>query len=101
MATHDMFLAMILANAKREESSGIILTVENSKARIDLLLLDGSSRPLTPPPPEILVKIIDRLEDGETSFSSSVFAAQIETVTVKRGPSSIQASISAWTIEHT
>lgn len=101
MAAHDMFLAMILANARREESSGVILTVENSQSRIELLLLDGSSRPLTPPPPEILVKIIDNLEDGQTSFSSSVFMAEIETVTVKRGPSSIQASITSWTIEHT
>lgn len=50
---------------------------------------------------EVLVKIIDVMEDGQRAYSSSVFAAQIEGVTFKRGPSSVQATISEWTIEHT
>ena len=100
MAAHDMFLAMILVNAKREEAQGVVLTVENSKSRIDILLLDGSSRPLTPPQPEVLVKIIDLLEDGQRAFSSSVFAVEVEAVKIQRGPSSVQASISDWSIEH-
>ena len=101
MAAHDSFLAMILANARREEAKAVVLTVENSKSRIDILLLDGSSKPLTPPPPEVLVKIMDAMEDGQRAYTSSVFAAQIEGVTFKRGPSSLQATISEWSIEHT
>jgi hypothetical protein len=101
MAAHDMFLAMMLANAKREEARGIVLTVDNQVSRIDMLLLDGSSKQLTPPPPEILLKIIEILEDGQTQFRSSVFEATIETVKVQRGPSGMAATISSWTIEHT
>jgi hypothetical protein len=101
MAAHDMFLAMMLANAKREEASGIVLTVDNQASRIDMLLLDGSSKPLTPPPAEVLLKIIQILEGGQTQFRSAVFEATIEAVNVKRGPSGMAATISSWTIEHT
>ena len=100
MAAHDMFLAMILANARREEARGIVLIVENTTSQIHMLLLDGSSQPLTPPPAEVLIKIIESLEQGQTDFRSSVFAAGIEEVKVQRGPSGITASISSWTIEH-
>jgi len=100
MAAHEKFLAMILANARREEASRVVLQVDNDKAEIHLLLLDGSSRPLSAPPPEILLKIIESLEKGDTDFRSSVFAATVETVSVQRGPSGILASISEWIIEH-
>jgi len=96
-----MFLAMMLANAKRIEARGIVLTVDNQVSRIDMLLLDGSSKSMTPPPPEILLKIIEGLEKGATQFRSSVFEATIETVTVQRGSSATAATISSWTIEHT
>jgi len=100
MAAHDMFLAMMLANAKREEARGIVLSVDNENSRIDLLLLDGSSKPLTPPPSEVLLKIIEILEGGQTQFRSSVFEATIETINIQRGMSGIAATISSWTIEH-
>jgi hypothetical protein len=100
MAAHDMFLAMILTNARREEARAIVLTVENATPQIHMLLLDGSTRPLTPPPAEILIKIIESLEQGQTDFRSSVFAVAIETVDVQRGPTGMTASISSWTIEH-
>ena len=95
-----MFLAMILTNARREEARGVVLTVENAKPQIVMLLLDGTCQPLTPPPSDILVKIIESLEQGQREFQSSVFAVGIDTVDIKRGPSSMVASISEWTIEH-
>jgi hypothetical protein len=95
-----MFLAMLLQNARRKEARGLMLTVDRSIARIDMLLVDGSSLPLTPPPAEILMKIIENLERGERSFCSNVFDVTIEQVTVQRGVDNIVAHISDWSIEH-
>ena len=95
-----MFLAMLLQNARRKEARGLVLTVDRSEARIDMLLLEGSSQPLTPPPAEILMKIIESLERGQRAFSSSVFDVTIEQLTVQRGVDNTVAHISSWSIEH-
>lgn len=100
MAKHDMFLAMILQNARRAEARGVVLTVERQVSRIDMLLLDGSCRPLNAPPADILLKIIESLESGQRDFSSSVFAANIETVHIQRGAENTVAHIERWTMEH-
>lgn len=96
---HDSFLAMILTNAKRVEARALTLTVDKLDVRIDMLLLDGSSQSLISPPPEILVKIIENLEQGKKQFQSSVYRATVETVDVKRGDCNMMAYISAWSIE--
>ena len=101
MAAHDMFLAMILANAHREEARGVMLAVEDAKSQIHMLLLDGSTQPLTAPPAEVMVKIIESLEQGQTEYRSAVFVAEIEQVDVQRSPTGMSASISTWTITHT
>jgi hypothetical protein len=72
MATHNMFLAMILTNAKRAEARAVLLTVDKMQPRIDMLLLDGSSQPISAPPPDILLKIIESLDKGQTEYQSSV-----------------------------
>lgn len=100
MAAHEMFLAMILKNAQRLEAKGVLLSVDDAKPRIDMLLLDGSSQPVTPPPAGVVLKIIELLEGGQTLYRSSVFAVTIDTVQVQRGATSTHAHISAWSIEH-
>jgi hypothetical protein len=100
MSKHNMFLAMVLTNAKREEASGVVLTVEGTQSRIDMLLHDGSSTPLTAPPPEILLKMIESLEQGETEFRSAVYEVTIEQVVVQRGADSMRAHVSVWNIGH-
>lgn len=101
MASHGMFLAMVLANAKRQEARSVVLTVEALKPRIDLLLLDGSTQALAAPPAEVLLQILVSLEEGQRQFSSSVYAAHIEKVAVQRGADSVAAHISDWSIAHT
>lgn len=96
-----MFLAMILTNAKREEARAITLTVDKMQTRIDMLLLDGSSQALSAPPPEILLRIIESLDQGQAEFRSSVYAATVEQVTVSRGADGVQAYIEVWSIDHT
>ncbi|MFH0937927.1 MAG: hypothetical protein V1899_01360 [Planctomycetota bacterium] len=100
MATYDMFLAMALTNAKREEATALTLTVEREKSRIEMLLPDNSNRTLHAPPGEILIKIIESLEQGRTTFSSNVYVAAIEDVQVQRGTDNLVARISRWRIEH-
>ena len=98
---HDMFLAMILTNAKRAEARAVVLTIDKQQSRIDMLLLDGSSQPISAPPPEILLKIIDSLDKGQTEFQSSVYSATVEQVTVSRGADGMQAHVAVWNIDHT
>jgi len=100
MNKHDMFLAMVLTNAKRAEARGVVLTIDRAEARIDMLLLDGSSQPMTPPPAEILMKIIANLERGEREFVSHVFVILIDDVTIQRGPETTVAHIAKWSMEH-
>ena len=100
MSKPEMFLAMVLTNAKREEARGLLLSVELQRAKIDMLLLDGSCRQLAAPPPEILQEIIDILENGQRQFSSSVYAVTVDKVRVERGSGRIAAHISSWMIEH-
>jgi len=100
MASHDSFLAMVLTNAKREEAAELTLTVEREKARIEMLLPDGSRRPLSAPPCEILIKIIESLEQGQVQFASSVYSATVEDVQVQRGVDGMVAHITRWSIEH-
>jgi hypothetical protein len=100
MAMHDMFLAMVLTNAKRAEARALVFTVDPDQARIDMLLLDGSSQQLQAPPPEVIVKIIELLDEGERNFQSSVYAATVEKVQVMRGPDRVQAYVSEWSIDH-
>ncbi len=100
MASHEMFLAMILKNAQRAEAKGIVLTVDQNTPRIDMLLLDGSSQPLTSPPADVVLKMIEVLEKGQTTFRSSVFIIEIHTVQVQRGATSTHAHISAWKTTH-
>ncbi|HYG77851.1 MAG TPA: hypothetical protein VEK08_22790 [Planctomycetota bacterium] len=100
MKTHDMFLAMVLTNAKRAEARGVMLTVDRAESRIDMLLLDGSCQPMTPPPADVLLKIIERLEQGEREFTSSVFSIVIEEVSIQRGIDNTIAHISNWSMEH-
>jgi hypothetical protein len=101
MATHNMFLAMILTNAKRAEARAVLLTVDKMQPRIDMLLLDGSSQPISAPPPDILLKIIESLDKGQTEYQSSVYSATVEEVTVSRGPDGVQAHVAVWKIDHT
>jgi hypothetical protein len=95
-----MFLAMVLTNAKREEARALTLTVDRAEVRIDMLLLDGSSRQLSAPPSEIMIKIIETLEGGERTFESSVYSITIDAVDVQRGPDNMVAYISQWNMEH-
>jgi hypothetical protein len=95
-----MFLAMVLTNAKRAEASEVVLTVEADKSRIDMLLLDGSSQPLTAPPPEVLLRIIAVLEGGQNEFCSNVFTVTVEKVEVERGSGTATARIRNWSIGH-
>jgi len=95
-----MFLAMVLTNAKREEARALTLTIDRAESRIDMLLLDGSSRQLSAPPPEIMIKIIEALETGERTFESSIFSITIDAVDVQRGPDNMVAYISQWNMEH-
>ena len=95
-----MFLAMVLANARRVEARAVEFSVENSDARIDLLLIDGSSQPLSAPPAEVLLKIIDELESGKRHFQANVYTASIEEVKIARGDTSILARVSRWKIDH-
>lgn len=91
---------MVLANARRQEARSVVLEVAGAKPRIELLLLDGSSRPLVAPPAEVLLEIMGALEDGQRQFSSKVFQATISEVAVQRGVDSMKAHISGWKIEH-
>lgn len=100
MAAHDMFLAMILKNAQRAESKGVVLTVDENGPRIDMLLLDGSSRPVTSPPADVVLKMIESLEKGETDFRSTIFIISINEVQVQRGATSTHAHISSWKTTH-
>jgi hypothetical protein len=100
MAAAHMFLAMILTNAKREEARALTLFVEDERPGIDMLLLDGSCRQLSPPPAEIMLGIIESLEGGETLFESSVYSVTVEQVEVRRGSTSMIARISTWTVAH-
>ena len=101
-----MFLAMVLTNAKRAEARAVILTVggpgtaTEMHARIDMLLLDGSSQPLSAPPATILGQIIAALEQGQRVFTASVHAATIAQVNVTRAEANKIAYISQWSIEH-
>jgi len=100
MSKPDMFLAMILTNAKREEAKAVCFSVEGDRSRIDLLLLDGSSRKLAAPPPEIMIQIIERLEAGERQFESAIYSVVIERVSVRRGLEALFAEVEEWSIEH-
>ena len=96
---HDMFLAMALTNAKREEATALTLTVEREKSRIEMQLTDNSNRTLHAPPYDILIKIIESLEQGRTTFFSNAYMAEIEDVRVQRGIDTLMARISRWSIE--
>lgn len=100
MASHEMFLAMILKNAQRAEAKGIVLTVDEKGPRIDMLLLDGSSRPVTSPPADVVLKMIETLEKGQTSVRSSIFIVDIDEVQVQRGATSTHAHITHWKTTH-
>jgi hypothetical protein len=100
MAMHDSFLAMILTNAKREEASSLTLIVDRDQPRIDMILPDGSLRPISPPPAPIMIKIIEGLEQGARTFESNVFLVTIETVHVQRGIDNVVAQVASWSIEH-
>jgi hypothetical protein len=100
MAAPKMFLAMILTNAKREEARALTLRVEHSRPAIDMMLADGGTRQLSPPPAEIMVGIIELLENGETLFESSVYSVTIEEVQVQRTDCAMIAHINNWTVEH-
>jgi len=95
-----MFLAMMLVNAKRTEACSVVLAVEGATPRIEMLLADGSRRPLVAPPAEVLLEIVALLEQGQRECSSSVYAVNIEEVTVQRGIDSAQAHISRWSVGH-
>lgn len=100
MAAHDQFLAMILTNARREEATSLTLIVDRDAPRIDMQLLDGSSRALQAPPPEIMLRMIEGLEQGCKTYESSVFLVTVETVNVQRGVDNVVAHIASWSIEH-
>jgi hypothetical protein len=100
MAAHDMFLAMILKNAQRAEAKGIVLTVDEKGPRIDMLLLDGSSRPVTSPPADVVQKMIESLEKGQRDFRSTIFIIVINDVKIQRGATSTLAHISSWKTTH-
>jgi hypothetical protein len=100
MAAPDMFLAMILTNAKREEARRLTLSVAGDKPCIEMELDDGGTRMLSAPPVEVLIGIIQTLEQGKKVFESNVFSVRIETVSVRRGPADVVACVSKWTIEH-
>ena len=100
MATHDMFLAMILTNARREEARALTLTVAAQKSSIEMTLADGTARTLSAPPPEVLTRIIENLAGGQTLFESSVFSVTVETVKLQREAGRLSACIFGWTIEH-
>jgi len=100
MAAHDMFLAMILKNAQRAEAKGIVLTVDEKGPRIDMLLLDGSSRPVTSPPADVVLKMIESLEKGQRDFRSTIFIIVVNDVQVQRGSTSTHAHISNWKTTH-
>lgn len=96
-----MFLAMILKNAQRAEAKGVALSVLESKPSIHLLLHDGSSQPVTAPPADVVMKIINCLDGGQREFRSSVFIVTIETVNVMKGGTTSVAQIMQWSIGHT
>jgi len=100
MATHGMFLTMVLANAKRQEARSVVLAVDGPRPRIDMLLLDGSSQALVAPPADVLLGIMASLEAGQRQFSSKVYEANISEVVVQRSVDGVTARISAWSIEH-
>jgi hypothetical protein len=91
---------MVLVNAKRQEARSVVLTVEGGNARIDMLLLDGSSTPLIAPPAEVLLGIIAGLDKGEREFSSNVYETNVQEVTIQRGTDSTRAQISRWDVGH-
>ena len=98
MAAQEMFLAMILTNAKREEAQTVELRVDATEARIELIQSGGSRRALVAPPGEILMGLIERLEQGQREFASSVFIATVDSVQITRTPHCTQAAVSSWTI---
>ncbi len=100
MAAHDMFLAMVLTNAKRAEARAVTLTVDRQQTRIAMQMLDGSSTPLSAPPAEVMIKIIESLEQGQTVFESAVYSITIESMDVQRGTDNMSACISTWTMAH-
>ena len=100
MAKHEMFLSMVLTNARRIEARAVVLSVDGETSRIDMLLLDGSSQPISAPPSDILLRIIEDLEDGQTQFQASVHSATVEKVNITRMSDGKIAYISQWNIEH-
>jgi hypothetical protein len=100
MASHEMFLTMILKNARRMEAKGVLLSVDNAKPRIDMLLWDGSSQPMTSPPADVVAKMIGVLESGQTDFRSTVFVVRVNAVQIQRENTMLAAHISAWDIQH-
>jgi hypothetical protein len=95
-----MFLAMVLANARRQEARSVVLAVDGTRPRIEMLLADNSRQPLVAPPAEVLLGIMAKLEAGERRFSSQVFEANITGIDLQRGADGVKAHISAWSIEH-
>ena len=95
-----MFLTMVLVNAKRQEARSVVLAVDGSRPRIDMLLLDGSSQALVAPPAGVLLEIVASLEAGQRQFSSKVFEASISEVAVQRGADGVTARISGWSVAH-
>lgn len=96
-----MFLAMIMKNAQRAEASGVALSVMETKPSIHLMLANGSTQPVTAPPADVVLKIIDCLQSGQREFRSSVFIVTIEAVNVMKGGTTNVAQITQWNIGHT
>ena len=99
MAKIDMFLAMVLANAKRVEACGLVLTVQQRNTRMDLVMADDSLQSMTAPPADVMIEIITALEGGQRDFRASVYSTLIEDVEVRRGTDGMQAYIKSWTID--
>lgn len=100
MSKPEMFIAMVLTNAKRKEAKSVCFTVEGDRTRIDMILLDGSSSKLPAPPPEIMIEMIETLEQGQRRFESAIYAVAIQKITVRRGLEAMLAEVEAWEIEH-
>ena len=99
MNKRDMFMAMTLTHARRAEARGVVLAVENGEAKLDLLMWDGSCKPLAAPPPDVMAEIIAALEAGQTDFTASVHTVVVERRDIKRTSTGVVARIFAWSVE--
>jgi hypothetical protein len=97
--THaDMFLAMILTNARRADAQALIIAVEPAPCRVGMIACDGESKPFPTPPAEVLRDIIARLEAGERCFEANVHKVEVQDVEIERAPGRLHARINSWSI---